>query len=524
MTSGNSPGFAKETESDPLTLQRASVVDALPEPQPAEHLPAKAVVRDLFDRLEELGVCYCHWKSNIRLKETLAGLEDIDLLIDSRSEAPFRAALTRCGFRTTFSRSGSGHPGVFHAVALDSATGDLVDLHAYHQIVSGDSLVKNYRFPIERTILDSTCYLEGVRVPDPCAELALFVLRIALKHLSPVEIVKSNRHYAKVSAELAWLCGRADSARAAALCAGWFPAIEPALFDRMRKAIADDSLLPRVLLGWKVAWRLRHLKRMGPLWAAASRYRRLLLFIAGRLHGRRDLALQRGGAIVALVGPKGAGKSTIGSQLARRLGRYLCLRRVHVGKPPATLLSFLPRLLVPLGRRLLPNERLREYQSAERRQKQQYSMLYVLRMLLVAYDRRRLLFRALRAATSGMIVIADRYPSETACAIDSSSFDDAAVTQCRPRMKRWMMKREQSLYRDMPRPTLVLQLVAHLDLALERDARRNKPGGPDPEAVRRRWHLESQPGFSSSRVARIDASLPLDETVRFAIQAVWEGL
>src|SRR3546814_20559640 len=109
----------------------------------------------------------------------------------------------------------------------------LVDLHAYHQIVSGDSLVKNYRFPIERTILDSTCYLEGVRVPDPCAELALFVLRIALQHLSPVEIVKSNRHYAKFSAELACLCCRAASARAPALCAGWFPAPLPALFHRL---------------------------------------------------------------------------------------------------------------------------------------------------------------------------------------------------------------------------------------------------------------------------------------------------
>src|SRR3546814_4443327 len=46
----------------------------------------------------------------------------------------------------------------------------------------------------------------------------------------------------------------------------------------------------------------------------------------------------------------------------------------------STLLSFLPRLFVPLGRVLLPHERLREYQSAERRQKEGYSLLHVLRM------------------------------------------------------------------------------------------------------------------------------------------------
>ena len=530
MTRADSPGLVKQDE-DCVTAQGASEgTRAFVGDRPATHtppavrLPEKAVIRRLFDCLEEHGVNYCHWKSNIRLTATLAGREDIDLLVDPRSEAQFHAALARCGFRPAFSRSGSGHPGVFHALALDGATAELVDLHAYYQVVSGDSLVKNYRFPIEPSILGSTCHLEGVRVPDPCAELALFVLRIALKHVSPVEILKTNRHYDKVIAELAWLCGRADSRQAAALCAGWFPAIEPALFERLRLAIAVDALWPRVTLGWRVAWRLRHLQRLGPLRATASRYRRLLLFVAGRLHRRRDLALQTGGAIIALVGPKGSGKSTVGAQLADRLGRYLCVRRIHVGKPPATLPSFLPRIFMPLGRLLLPHERLREYQSVERRQKQRYSVLYVLRMLLVAYDRRRLIFRALRAATSGAVVIADRYPSETARVIDSSCFDDAAVAACRSPLKRWMMHRERALYRGLPRPTLVLQLVAQLDLALERDARRNKRGGPDPEAVRRRWHLESEADFSSTPVIRVDASRPLDETVRCALQAVWEGL
>lgn len=524
MTRADSQGLARQDERA-VRVRRVAEEDHPPAHAPAEErLPAKQVIRQLFDCLEEVGVSCCHWKSNIRLAATLAGREDIDLLVDPRSDAPFRTALARCGFRAAVSRAGIGHPGIFHALALDSATGELIDLHAYHQIVSGDSLVKNYRFPIEGQLLGSTCYLEGVRVPDPSVELTLFVLRIALKHVSPAEILKVNRHYGKVVDELAWLGERADSRKAAALCATWFPAIDPAFFERLRQAIAGHALWPRMAFGWRVAWRLRHLRRIGQLPATASRYRRLLLFVAGRLQRRRDLTLQTGGAIVALVGPKGSGKSTIGKQLAGRLGRYLCVRRIHVGKPPPTLLSFLPRLFVPLGRVLLPHERLREYQNAERRQQERYSMLHVLRMLLVAYDRRRLIFRALRAATSGAIVIADRYPSESGRSTDSSCFDDAAVTACRSPIKRWMMRRERALYRDLPRPTVVLKLVAPLDIVLERDAGRSKRGGPDPEAVRRRWHLESETDFSSSLVAHIDASQPLDETVRSALLAVWQRL
>src|SRR3546814_123307 len=197
-----------------LAGRRAVEEDLSPVQAPTdERVPAKQATRHFFDCLEELGISYCHWKSNTRLEATLAGREDIDLLVDPRCDARFRTALARCGFRTAVSRAGAGHPGVFHAVALDSATGELVDLHAYHQIVSGDSLVKSYRFPIERLLLGSTCRLEGVRVPDPSAELALFVLRISLKPVSPIEILKTNRSYSKVVAELAWLSERGDRER-----------------------------------------------------------------------------------------------------------------------------------------------------------------------------------------------------------------------------------------------------------------------------------------------------------------------
>src|SRR3546814_16191977 len=96
--------------------------------------------------------------------------------------------------------------------------------------------------------------------------------------------LKPNRHYGKIVAELAWLGGRADSVQAAALCAARFPAIEPMFFERLQQAIAGDALWPRVVLGWRIAWRLRHLRRIGLLRAPASRYRRLLLFVPGRPH------------------------------------------------------------------------------------------------------------------------------------------------------------------------------------------------------------------------------------------------
>jgi thymidylate kinase len=475
--------------------------------------------------LKQKGVRYCHWKSNIRLAEALAAAEDIDLLVDPRDASRFHAALLENGFRLAQSRSGIGHPAVFNALGLDEASAELVHVHCYFQIVSGDSLVKSYRFPVERRLLAQVRYLHGVRVPTPEAELVLFALRIALKHIGPIEILMANRDYRGVSRELSWLRQAANAKGAEELCTSWFPSIEPALFRQLLDAIEDKrAVARRVVLGWRVAWRLRLLRRLSPMLGALSRLWRVLSLVVKRFRRRRDLVLQSGGMIVALVGPKATGKSTIGHELATRLGQHLDVIRIHAGKPPPTALTLLPRLFVPAARILFSKERTGAYETPERRREQRYSLLYILRMTLLAYDRRKLLTRALRAATAGSVVISDRYPSESVGAIDSSCFDDVALAKCNSAPKRWLMRRERALYKGLPRPGLLLRLTAPIETTIERDTRRLKQGGPDAAAVRRRWALESRQEFFGTPEIRVDTSQPLDETIRTVVGAVWAAL
>jgi len=493
--------------------------------QEDRHSGLKRPIVELIFALEREEIAYCHWKSNCRLDDTLAGNEDIDLLVDRRDAAAFESALSASGFKLAQSRLGTGHPAVFHAIGLDEAASRLVDLHACYQIIGGDSLVKNYRMAVEASLLTHTRYLRGVKVPMPEAELALFALRTALKHVSPIEILKSNLNYKKTSRELLWLREVADIAKAEAQCAAWFPAIKPELFRQILDAIENDrAILRRMTLGWRVAFRMRGLRRLGSVPAAASRLWRLLILLWGRMRRRRDLSLQTGGMIIALVGPKATGKSTIAGALAASLGRYLDTVHIHAGKPPASVLSWIPNFFMPAARWLLPHERLSEYESAERRRKKDYSLLYVVRMTLLAYDRRKLLRRALRQAAAGTVVISDRYPSEIVGAIDSSCFDDAAIEQCGSRLKRWLMRKERALYRGLPRPGLVIRLVAPMETALLRDAHRRKPGGPDADAVRRRWELENYAQFPGTSVIDLDTARPLDDTLRNALSAVWAAL
>ena len=326
MEAGSEPGCTPEAGAEIPTTDHSS--DGLP----ACVLPT---IRRLFDELEARGIRYCHWKSNIRLAAVLAGREDLDILVDRRDAARIHTVLPELGFKWMRSYAGLDHPGVVHALALEDTTGQLVHLHAYYGIVSGDSLVKSYRLPVEQALLDQTGTLLGVRIPAAATELVLFVLRILLKHVSPVEIYKVNQHYRDVVAELAWLRAAAVADQVESVLARYFPMIKPALFHQLIEAVADQrAWWRRAVLGGRVAWRLRDRRRLGPVHAVMSRTWRLGALALGRVGRRRDLVPLTGGAIVALVGPKATGKSTLARELERRLGRHLRVVRIHAGKPP----------------------------------------------------------------------------------------------------------------------------------------------------------------------------------------------
>ena len=477
----------------------------------------------LFAALEREGIRYCHWKSNIRLDETLSGQQDIDLLVHPADAHGFQRVINECGFKLTVSRMGGGHPGVFHALAWDPDSGRLLDLHAYHQLVSGDSLVKSFRFPVEEDFLATTSSLMGVRVPEPSAELVLYLLRILLKHSGIIEVRKVNSHYGHCRDELSWLLHRADVAEAAALCGAWFPTLRIPV-QQMIDCVATGSIAARVAMGMRVAWALRHHRRIGHVAAGFSRVMRFGTKTAGRLRKRRNLSLLAGGAWIALVGPKGTGKSTLSKLLAKRLGTKLDVKLFHFGKPPATWLSFLPRLVVPAVRRALPTERPSAPEAPERWAERRYSTLFLISKLLVAFDRQRLLIRNMRAMSAGAIVISDRCHVTNGTGMDGSAFDDLALSRARSPFQRWLMERERAIYRCLPRPRLVFKLSVPLETAIQRDLARRKRGGPDPSAVQRRWNGESGAEFAKSTVCLIDTNGDIEDTLRAITARVWQAI
>jgi thymidylate kinase len=482
-------------------------------------------IGELLEQLHERGLRTCHWKSNWRLVETLAGATDVDLLVH-RSDAPaFRTLLHELGFRPAVEPGTAPFPSVEHYHALDEASGELVHVHAYYRVISGGSLAKNYRLPLEEMLLEYADPGGPVPVPAKGAELVVFVLRMYLKHTTLAELALVRRSWGDVRQEVAWLATDDACADAAALLPVWLPGFDPDVFaaavDGLRK---PAPIARRVLLARKVRAELRPYARHGRVraWLAdVGRFLDRALHVArGK---KKKLAPAAGGAVIAFVGPEASGKSTLIAETERWLSDHYTVRRVHAGKPPSTRLTALPNVFLPALRRLLPGRRSTRV-AAERREPtpsanghKPFPLLYGFRSVFLAYDRRALLTRAYASSANGAIVLCDRYPSS------NGGPDGAQLRRAEGgRVRRWLAGLEGRLYRDVPPPDLVIHLSTPLEVALERNAARSKVEPEDYVAARHA--VGNDQHFDHVRVRRVETNRPLEESTLEIKRVIWETL
>lgn len=482
-----------------------------------------ALVVEFCARLRAAGVVYCHWKSNNALDRSASGDNDLDLLVDRDSVETFQGVLAECGFKQVRPARRRLVPGVLHYYGLDRRTGRLVHVDAQSELILGDDTTKNVRVPIERDYLASCA--AGTLFPVPAAEfeLAVLVLRLALKHGTWDALIFGLTSLGRPELrELEYLWERAHADALQRVVDEQLPQIGWTAWWAYFRALMDHAPLPvRLAAGRRVVGGAGGMMRRSPAADTALRCtRRVEWGIRHYVFGQRNTKrLMSGGRLIAVVGGDGAGKSTMVHGLAAWLNGPLDTRVLHLGKPPRS-----PRNLAVKGGLILARRAgllrgwLPNYPTPAEHGDAFPGHSWLLWQAVTAVDRERHHQRARRLVQRGYLVVCDRFP------VDQVTLMDGSRTRWVPtdelsRVARRLVAAEQRAYAAMTEPDVLLVLRVDPETAVAR-----KRGVDPADFVRPRSAEVFDADWTSTSAVVLDASRPAADVLSDARAAIWSHL
>ena len=503
------------------------------QPTASPEMPAPLpIIAALLAALREREVRYCHWKSTPSIGVALAGRTDLDLLVDRRHAGAFGVTIREIGFKPFISNEARRYPGVEDHIGHDEASGRLVHLHVYYQLVLGEEYVKNHRLPLEAAFLDGARERHGIMVPAPALELTVLGLRVLLKYRD-ADVLKDVLGLGRrggippdARGELAALRAEATDAELRATVEAHLPSVDPNLVPDLLAQVARnprDGLAIRRLRA-RARSGLRPYERI-PRHRAALQYARARLSrqwpISVVLHSRTRSDLRRktplgGGVTIAVVGADGAGKSTVIAALRDWLAWRVNFRVYYLGSAQpsrrAGALRVASRVIRGVTRRAGDHGPLRAAAN----------LATAARYVADAQDRADRARAGRSLASRGAVVVFDRFPLPDV-RVGDRLMDGPRI----PTIDGWdaspairaLADRERAIYAAIPPPDRILWLAITPDVALSR-----KPNRAPETVVAKARALEQADLGRIAPVTRIDAVRPLEEVLEAVKAGLWDLL
>ena len=488
-------------------------------------LPLLLVILNEFHRQN---ISYCYWKSSRRVHLVLAGEGDLDLLVAREDQHRVQSILLQRGCKLFPSVAGRDHPSILSFLGYDEPSGRLIHLHLHLRLVVGERLLKNYHIPWEDAVLARSVRHNAfpIRILDPVSEALLLVIRscLELRRLDPITLRNWAATTHKFMLDREALATRVDPGM---LHDSATELIGKDVADTLVKAFyGEQALEDQARLRRRVQ---KHFAAYRSYNAVEFRLRsvgRAILWLWGGLN-KRFLHLPRpwsrrapgGGCVVAMIGIDGSGKSTAVAAMRAWLGTEIDTMPIYFGTGDGrpSLLLWPLKLIVPALTRALKTKPRGASHGKVTAQAPGlvYGGLLTVWALVVAREKRIKLVAARRAASRGLVVLADRYPQD-----EILGFNDGPLLTRLTGAPPWLRRFEASAYalaRRLP-PDLVIKLRVLPETGARREPDMDRAVIVDRVAAMDRLT------FAGARVVCVDAEQPLTDVIGEVKHEIWRQL
>jgi len=470
--------------------------------------------REVFQCLNDKEIEYCHWKSNEHLISGLEGNTDIDILINRNQKKELQNILNNTGFRTLETPWLYSDPATEYRICYDVQNDRYLFFHIHYRLILGGFL-KEYQIPWEEKILSTRCKESdtGIYISDPNIEIILLFIRYALKIKNTDylrSLVGGTYPSEDIIKEYKWLLERIELDKVYDFTNDLLDSKSASI---ILESIEKDQMNAQELKKLKGTIEdqvsiYRTYSKAGLIGREflGKRYKKLF-----RKTGRKPIIIGRtpesGGYLVAVIGPDGAGKTTISKSLANWLDWKVDTCYIYMGSNDEYT-NF---------KKIISKMR-RTYDKAPKKPAFLYDSLDILWAVSISLSKRKKLLLAFRARNKGTIVITDRFPQNQVQKINDGP-RLANYTDHRSDLARKLANWEQKPYSwgESNPPDVVLKLSVSPEVAFERS-------DSNMETVEKKCDIVDKLIFKDSQVITLDADQELEKVIADAKSAVWKEI
>jgi thymidylate kinase len=425
---------------------------------------------DFLNELDERNIKYVSWKNNHEIELSINGESDLDIHIPLKYRDKFFQLLLKNYWISVFNPV-AVYPFVEHYYLI-SDENKIYHLHVYFKIVTGESWLKEFDLPLSEFLIENRLKSNGLYILNNKSQSYLFAIRHVLKCGSITSRILYSKEFDSYKSE--WLLCNYDASK----LQGYGPLSLDDVIDSsgLLYGFELSSYFNSFIFRMKLAPHLRLSYIALPIYRLISFFRRLL----NKFLFKRKKLFKGRGAVIAISGVDGSGKSSMIDAVNSCLSKFLTIKTLSLGKPQGRLLEFL--------RKSTSNKNPNSGWSSKNNSIHYTSLFKSISLLVLAILRLFESWKSQYYINSGYIVLVDRWPTREFGKMDGPKI---YVNNTSSGLVKLLSKLEGLIYHAIPAAEVCFFLDVSVDTAIKRNSMRIKDDKETESEIRER-HMENK--------------------------------